>query len=209
MQRLFLVDDHPIFREGLAKFILETADLTVCGMAESAPKAMELLSDCHPHLVLLDLKLRDSSGLSLLRSILDRWPHQRVLVVSMFDELQYATRLFKLGAAGYVMKDAEPEVLLTAIRTVLRGDKYASDRVKLQALDAPGLRLGPEQLSDREFEMLHLIGEGLSVDEIAGTLNLSPKTVQNHIRSAQEKMGSPNRQAFYQMARDWAGSPGR
>ncbi len=207
--RIFLVEDHPIYREGLANFINEEPDLSVCGEADDVAGALDGLVQTQPHLVIIDLQLKASSGFDLIREIGSRWPAQRILVLSMYDEKHYADRVIKAGASGYAMKDKGPETVIEAIRSVLRGQRYASEQVKEQLLYYD-MRSSPvETLTDREIQVFQLVGEGKSVADIAHILSRSPKTIHNHIDHIKEKLHLGSRQELYQRAREWVLHPDR
>jgi DNA-binding NarL/FixJ family response regulator len=194
-RRVLLVEDHPVVRVGLAHLIDHEADLEVCGVADDHDSALKQVEALHPDLVLLDLSLKGLGGLEVLKALKSRHAHQRVLVVSMYDETVYAARALRAGASGYSMKQAGTDTLLQAIRQVLAGGIYLSETMRLkmpQWLSRPrGLPpLDPlERLSDRELEVFRLIGEGSSTGEIAQMLGLSSKTVESHRARIKAKLG--------------------
>ena len=191
---IFLVDDHPIVRQGLALLINNEPDLTVVGEGEDAYGALRLIREKRPDIVLLDVSLRDSDGMELLKEIKSYDPNLPVLMLSMHDESLYAERALRAGALGYVMKQEAPQVLLSAIRKVLEGKIYVSDRMSATLLQrmiggkkaAGGLPM--DRLTDRELEIFRLIGSGLSVKQIADKLFLSSKTVEAHREHMKEKL---------------------
>jgi DNA-binding NarL/FixJ family response regulator len=193
--RIFIVDDHPLVREGLANLINEQEDLTVCGEAEDAAQALAGIGMTRPDLALIDISLKTASGLELVKDLGVQFPLVALIVLSMHDELLYAERALRAGARGYVMKRETTKDVLTAIRQVLRGDVYVSERV----VNAMARRLGSsrksaaaspvEQLSDRELEIFRLLGQGLTTSKIATDLHLSLKTVQAYCARAKEKFG--------------------
>lgn len=203
MDRVFIVEDHPIYREGLASYINEEPGIEVCGVAASVGEALDKIEATRPHLVVVDLQLKGSSGLDLIQDIRYRWPDLHILVLSMYDEIRYADRVLRMGARGYVMKDKGPETVLQAIKTVLQGKIYASQRVKDQLLMGTIERSPTDVLTDREMQIFQLLGEGLSVAEIAEQLNRSPKTIQNHIDHIRTRMNIKNRQELYQKSKEW------
>ncbi|RMF58751.1 MAG: DNA-binding response regulator [Bacteroidetes bacterium] len=203
MERVFIVEDHPIYREGLASYINEEPGIEVCGVADSVGEALDRIEATRPHLVVVDLQLKGSSGLDLIQDIRYRWPDLYILVLSMYDEIRYADRVLRMGARGYVMKDKGPETVLQAIKTVLQGKIYASQRVKDQLLMGTIERSPTDVLTDREMQIFQLLGEGLSVAEIAEQLNRSPKTIQNHIDHIRTRMNIKNRQELYQKSKEW------
>src|ERR1700760_449355 len=182
--KIFIVDDHPLVREGLANLINQESDLVVCGEAEDAAQALAGIGVKKPDLALIDISLKTASGLELVKDLGVHFPNVALIVLSMHDELLYAERALRAGAKGYVMKRETTKDVLTAIRRVQQGDVYVSERV----LNAMARRLGTprkaattspvEQLSDRELEIFRLLGQGLTTSQIATDLHLSPKTVQ-------------------------------
>jgi DNA-binding NarL/FixJ family response regulator len=193
--RIFIVDDHPLVREGLANLINQQDDLTVCGEAEDAAQALAGIGMTRPDLALIDISLKTASGLELVKDLGAHFPLVALIVLSMHDELLYAERVLRAGARGYVMKRETTKDVLTAIRQVLRGDVYVSERV----VNAMARRLGSskkaaatspvEQLSDRELEIFRLLGQGSTTSQIAADLHLSLKTVQAYCARAKEKFG--------------------
>jgi DNA-binding NarL/FixJ family response regulator len=193
--RIFIVDDHPLVREGLANLINEQDDLMVCGEAEDAAQALAGIGMTRPDLALIDISLKTASGLELVKDLGAQFPLVALVVLSMHDELLYAERVLRAGARGYVMKRETTKDVLTAIRQVLRGDVYVSERV----VNAMARRLGSskkaattspvEQLSDRELEIFRLLGQGSTTSQIAADLHLSLKTVQAYCARAKEKFG--------------------
>jgi DNA-binding NarL/FixJ family response regulator len=188
------VDDHPIVREGLARRIERQGDLTVCGEAESAADALMAVNDLAPDLVVVDLTLKDKSGLELIKDLRVRHPQVPVLVLSMHDETHYAERALRAGAGGYIMKQEAAENVLVAIRRVLDGQVYLSDRMADRLLGAiVGEQAGPSQspvdrLSDRELEVFEMIGTGLGTREIADRLHVSIKTVEAYRANIKDKL---------------------
>jgi len=192
--RIILVDDHRMVLNGYRLMLDAEPDLTVCGMAASAPEALDLVQREQPDIVITDLTMAGRGGLDLVKDLVAMYPGIRVLICSMHDEMFYAERALRAGAKGYVMKDADGPTFLTAIRRVLSGQVYMSERLAARVLDAfagtrPRGSSSPlEKLSDREFEVFRLFGEGKTAKEIAGQLNLSPKTVSVHRDHIKEKM---------------------
>lgn len=193
-QRIILVDDHRMVLNGYRLMLDAEPDLTVCGMAASAPEALDLVQREQPDLVITDLTMAGRGGLDLVKDLVAMYPGIRILICSMHDEMLYAERALRAGAKGYVMKDADGPTFLTAIRRVLGGQVYMSERLASRVLDAfagtrPRGSSSPlEKLSDREFEVFRLFGEGKTAKEIAAQLNLSPKTVSVHRDHIKEKM---------------------
>ncbi len=209
-RRVFLVDDHPIICQGLAQKIDGESDLMVCGHAEDAHSALEAIEKEQPDIVIVDISLKGTSGVELIKDIKVRYPRLPTLVLSMHEETLYAERSLHAGAKGYVMKQEQPEVLLQAIRQVLRGQIYLGDKVK----DSIVNRLGgvqPEgevptiaqQLSDRELEVFQLIGDGYATHEIADQLHLSMKTVASHREHIKEKLKLRTGEELARLAIHW------
>lgn len=191
--KIFLVDDHPLVREGLARLIEQDGRYVVCGQAEDVPGALAGIAETRPDLVLVDISLKGVSGLELLGALRDRTDGPRTLVLSMYDELAYAERALQLGARGYVMKQRAVADVLTAIERVLAGQLYVSDPVKdrIVAAVASSTRSGAtptELLTPRELEIFHLVGAGKKTREIAALLHLSPKTVDTHYQNIKTKL---------------------
>jgi len=183
-KNIFIVDDHSIVRQGLRKLIELEEDLVVCGEAGSASEAVRLIADAGPDLVIVDISLdNDSSGIGLVKALKDRFPGTRSLVLTMHDEALYAERSLRAGARGYVMKKQAHADIITAIRTILKGDIYLSGDISARIIDRMflgtdrGLVPPMEQLSDRELEILYLIGNGFRTGEIAAKLGISINTI--------------------------------
>src|SRR5262249_26033298 len=179
-KKIFIVDDHPVFRDGLVGLVKREADLTVCGEADNAPQALAAIERLKPDLVLVDIGLPGKSGLELIKDLQAPHPDTVVLVISMHDETLYARRVLRPGGRGYIMKQEGPENMLRAIRQVLSGRAYVSDRMSGRILDSfsgrPAKATSPiAQLTDREFEILQLIGQGKDSHAISKQLNLSFK----------------------------------
>ena len=193
-RKVFLVDDHPIVRQGLAQLINNESDLVVVGQGEDAYQSLRAIRDAKPDLVLVDVSLKDSDGIEMVKDLKSQSPNLPALVVSMHDESLYAERALRAGAGGYVMKQEAPQVLLTAIRTVLAGQVYVSGKMSatlLQRMVAGKKRDGAlpmDRLTDRELEVFRMIGAGMSVKEIADKLFLSVKTVEAHREHIKEKL---------------------
>src|SRR5579862_1952306 len=194
-QRVLLVDDHPVVCEGLAQRINSEPDLEVCGQARDAHTALDAIEKLRPHIAVVDIALGSSSGVELIKDMKVRYPHLPALVLSMHDEALYAERSLHAGAKGYVMKQEVTEILLRAIRQVLRGQVYLSEKVRDGIVNRLGGNL-PEgkvtsltqQLSDRELEVFQLIGDGYATHEIAERLHLSMKTVASHRENIKRKL---------------------
>lgn len=192
--RLLLVDDHPVVLDGYRLMLNAQPDLEVCATAGNVAEALDAVARELPDLVLVDLTMPGRGGLDLIKDLVVLHPGIKVLVCSMHDEMLYAERALHAGAKGYLTKDSPGPVMLAAIRRVLDGGIYVSDRLAARVLDAfagarpRGSNSPLEKLSDREFEVFRLFGEGRTAKEIAAKLNLSPKTVSVHRDHIKEKM---------------------
>ena len=206
---IFIVDDHPLVRQGLAQVINGEADMVVCGEAEDAPKALHLVNTKDPDLVIVDISLRGNNGLELIKNIKALKHNLPILVFSMHDETVYAQRALRAGARAYVMKQESADKIVTAIRRIMSGDIYVSNRVADQVLhqlvngsgDPGGSPV--DRLSDRELEVIQLIGRGLSTREIASSLNLSVKTIESHRAHIKEKLNLRNATELVQFSVQW------
>ena len=192
--RVFLVDDHPLVREGLANLINHQDDLTVCGEAEDSGGARAGFEKTKPDVALIDISLKNESGLELVKNLESKFPNVALIVLSMHDEALYAERALRAGARGYVMKRETTKSMLTAIRRVLEGDTYVSDRVvnlmaRRMSSRKAATKSPVERLSDRELEIFRLLGQGRTTSQIAEDLRLSLKTVQAYCARAKEKFG--------------------
>ncbi len=183
--RILIVDDHPLFRQGLQQMIDENPETTVCGQAADAAQALQLIPELKPDLVLVDISLAGTSGIDLIKSIRDKYEDLAVLVISMHDESLYAERALRAGAKGYVMKHEPGRTVETAIATVLGGDIYVSPRMSTSMLakftrgkrDEPSSALS--KLSDRELEVFRMMGQGKGTRQIAEELNLTIATINS------------------------------
>src|SRR6266550_6220865 len=192
--RVFLIDDHPLVREGLVNLINSQRDLAVCGEAEDSAGAMTGMAKTRPDVALVDISLKNESGLELVKNLESQFPLVALIVLSMHDEALYAERALRAGARGYVMKRETTKNVLTAIRRVVKGDIYVSDRVvnsmaKRMSSRKTAAATPVERLSDRELEIFRLLGQGRTPSQIAEDLRLSLKTVQAYCARAKEKFG--------------------
>lgn len=197
--RVMLVDDHPIVRHGLSMLINEEQDMTVCAECSSAAETLNQISISNPDIALVDVSLQGSSGIDLTKSIKEQNPRLPILILSMHDEVLYAERALRAGARGYVMKQEAADTVLKAIRTVLKGDIYLSERLSSKVLrelvDGPASdpdRFGVERLSDRELEVFEMIGRGYATRRIADALHLSVKTIETHRAHIKQKLKLEN-----------------
>jgi DNA-binding NarL/FixJ family response regulator len=192
-QRILIVDDHPMMREGLAQLIDHEADLKAESQADSAAQAVQIIAGSLPDLVLLDISLPDKNGLELIKDLHALHPTLPILVVSMHDESLYAERVLRAGGRGYIMKQEGGQKLMLAIRQVLSGRIYVSDKISAKILEAfSGHKAEShspvEALSDREFEVFQLLGQGQGTRQIARQLNISVKTVEVHRANIRKKL---------------------
>jgi DNA-binding NarL/FixJ family response regulator len=208
-KRVLIVDDHPIFRLGLAGLISAQPHLEVCGHAESAPLALEAMRKFEPDLVLLDLSLRGTNGIELIKLMKAEQPQLPILVISMHDEAIFGLRALKAGALGYVMKAEAMAHVAEAITKVLQGKIYVSPNFgeklifkAVQSIEA-GTGSPVDTLSDRELEVLQLLGKGHSTRSIADTLHLSVKTIETHRAHIKEKLGFQDSEDMVRFAIDW------
>lgn len=191
MIRVLIVDDHAIVRQGLRRILEEARGVEVCAEAADGVEALKKLRTAHVDVVLLDISMPEKNGFDTLKQIMDRNPKANVVILSMYPEDQYAVRLMKAGASGYVTKDAAPEQLVEAIRKVVANQKHISPNLAELLLNECGVNSGKpthELLSDREYQVLRLLGSGKKVSEIAETLSLSVKTVSTYRAHILEKM---------------------
>jgi DNA-binding NarL/FixJ family response regulator len=205
------VDDHPLTRHGMAQLIGQHSDLIVCGEAGSSEQALERAGTLNPELVLVDITLPGKPGLELIKDITVLYPEVLVLVVSMHDESLYAERALRAGARGYLMKSAGGDELINAIRQVLAGRVFVSPDMSAKILDGLSGSHRPKSpvvssLSDREFEVFQLVGEGLTTREIGLRLHISGKTVETHRLHIREKLGLKTPPELTKYAVRWAGA---
>jgi DNA-binding NarL/FixJ family response regulator len=193
--KVLLVDDHPLVREWLANLINQQSDLQVCGETDSAPKALQSVGDLQPGIAIVDISMEGGSGLELIKNIKATHPSVMVIVLSMHDEALYAERALRAGARGYIMKSEATRRILQAIRCVLEGKLYLSDKMAIvmaeKLVDGRPATAGSaiENLSDRELEVFQLLGRGYSTRQIADDLHVSFKTVQTFYARIKEKLG--------------------
>lgn len=204
---VYIVDDHPLYCDGLTALISRESGLNPCGVAHTASKAREEIPSLRPDLVLLDLGLSDGSGLDLIQYFRSVMPGLKMLAVSAFDETIYAERALHSGASGYMMKSEGASNLIEAIHTVLNGDLYVSEVIRQRVFERQlGLRRDEgkvDGLTDRELEVYRMVGEGISTVAIAERLHLSPKTVDSYRRNAQDKLGLRSARELLRHATVW------
>lgn len=193
-KRVLLVDDHPIMRHGLAQLIRAEADLEVCGEGGSASEGLALVGSLKPDLVVADLTLPDKHGLEFIKDVQSMYPGTLMLVLSMHDESLYAERVLRAGARGYVMKETAADMLVLAARRVLDGGIYLSEKMSSLMLEMMAGHRKPvsssalDRLTDRELEVLQLIGQGRATRHIAEQLHVSVRTVDAHRANIKEKL---------------------
>jgi len=193
--RILVVEDHPLVREGLVRLLDCQDDVTCCGQTDGAAATPAAVKELDPDLVLLDLTLKDGDGLELLGTLIGQFPNLRILILSQHDEDSHAELVLRAGAQGYVMKQEATQEVLTAVRTVLAGDIYLSCRMaarllrKFTTTKPPTRSSAFKSLTDRELEVLQLLGGGLSTKQIADELSLSVKTVETYREHLKVKLG--------------------
>jgi DNA-binding NarL/FixJ family response regulator len=211
-KRIFIVDDHPMMRQGLAQLIGAEKDLMVCGESENAEHAVGAVKDLKPDLVLADISLPGKNGLELIKDFQAVQPGLPVLVISMHDESLYAERVLRAGGRGYIMKQEGGKKLMQAIRQVLEGKVYVSEKMSAEILEIfSGRRAGSEsspveKLTDREFEVFQLISQGKGTRDIAEKLHLSVKTVEVHRVNIKAKLKIKSPSELIRYAVRWAES---
>lgn len=206
--KVLIVDDHPVVRLGLAEMINRETDLTVCGEAADVTDAMRKMEASHPDVVIIDISLEGESGIELIEHIRARWPSVKMLVSSAHDERVFAGRVLRAGAMGYLSKREALTKIVEALRQVLRGEVYLSPQmatVLLQRVAAgKSLDLDPiEALSNRELQVFEMIGQGLTTQEIARKLQVSPKTVESHREGVKMKLNLRNSAQLTRRAFQW------
>jgi len=212
VKQVLIVDDHPMMRQGLAQLINSEPDLKVCCEADTAKQAFEVVQHGKPDIVLLDISLPDRNGLELIKDIHTVRPALPVLVVSMHDESHYAERVLRAGGRGYVMKQEGGKKLMEAIRRVLAGQIAVSEKMSERILETfSGTARGDSpvgRLTDREFEVFQLVGQGSATREIAVLLRLSVKTVEVHRGNIKQKLGIKSATELVRYAVRWSDSQG-
>lgn len=191
--KVLLIDDHPLVREWLTNLIDQQKDMEVCGEAEAIQDAVKILKTVTPDIAVVDLSLKGTSGLELVKSIKAKWPQVGIVVLSMHDEEVYAERCIRAGARGYVMKRESTKRIITAIRGVHEGRLCVSEQMASSFAEKfvggrAGSQSGLQELSDRELEVFNLLGRGLGTRQIAESLNVSIKTVQAYCARIKQKL---------------------
>jgi DNA-binding NarL/FixJ family response regulator len=212
VKKVFLVEDHPVYAEGLVEILKSEPNLTVCGQAASAEEALRDIPRLKPDLALVDITLPGMSGLELIKRLRPKYPELKLLVISMREEQLYAARVLRAGGDGYVMKQQDPEEIIDAIHDVLAGRIYVSEDVmvgksKLSHEGRPQHRSRPiDRLSDLELEILGLLGAGKSNPEIASLLNLGAESLTGQYAKMRKKLRLNNTNALVRFAVCWTGS---
>ncbi|WP_438483426.1 response regulator [Oleiharenicola lentus] len=212
--KVLLVDDHPITRQGIKALVEQLPNVEICGEADSAPKAMELVSKLEPDLTIVDITLKSTNGIELTKNLRVQAPKMQILIVSMHDENIYAERALRAGAMGYLMKQEASENIITAIKRIQGGDIYLSDRIKEKMLHRLVNHRNEEvvspieTLSDREMEVFQLIGNGYGTRQIATKLNLSVKTIDSYREHLKEKLNLPTGSELVRYSIQWVKSQG-
>ncbi len=207
--KIFLVDDHPLMRQGIAQLINEQPDMTVCGEAEDASSGLKGIEQTHPDAAIIDISLRGTNGIELIKNVKALYKFLPILVLSMHDENVYAQRVLRAGALGYVMKQDAGDRVVAALRRTLSGEIYVSEKVGSQMLhQALSGRGKPDaspvdRLSDRELEVIQAIGRGKATREIAKELNVSVKTIESHRAHIKEKLALRNASELVKFCVQW------
>ena len=209
--RIYLVDDHAVFREGVTRILEAQSDLQFCGDSADAAAALQQIPVVKPDLVILDLALGGMNGLELIKGLRARMPKLRILILSMHEEVLYAERALRAGANGYMMKQESGQKLMEATRRILSGEVYVSSRVNERILErmssgGKATNVSPvERLSDRELEVFQLIAQGYGTRQMAEALNVSMKTVETHREHIREKLQLASSFELLQYALSWVG----
>lgn len=205
--RIFVVEDHPVFAEGLVRLLNAEEDMTVCGAAGDAESAIKQIKKLKPNLALVDLGLPGKSGMELIKEVRALKLPVKLLVVSMYDEALYAQRVLRAGGDGYIMKQEDPQEIVDAIRDVLDGRIYVSEEVmaaeKSSKPAATATTSSVSQLTDSELEILESLGEGKSDAEIAHQFQLTPKAVSAHCAQIRQKLDLKSSNALIRYAVCW------
>lgn len=208
--RILVVDDHPLLRGGVIRLINQQSDLTCCGEAGTVAEAQVAAAQLKPDLVILDLRLKGGDGLDLIKSLKAEFPSLRMIVLSQYEAPLYVERALRAGALGYVVKEQAAEELLSAVRTVLAGEVYLTRGMSARLLHTfvgatPGTpRSGIDQLTDRELQVLQLLGAGMSTRRVAEELKISFKTIETHRENIKRKLGVRDASALILYANEWA-----
>ena len=208
--RVIVVEDHPVLSDGLRQLIDKQPDLACVGIADNTSDAKRLVEQSKPDLMLLDLRLKGGDALDLIKTLRVEHPETKVLVLSQYDELIFAERALRAGASGYIMKENAANEVLRAVRKVLAGELYFSEKVAAAVVqrtlrEKPGAsHVGLERLSDRELQVFQLIGASYGTREIAEQFHLSPRTIETHWEKIKFKLSLHSAAELKQFARKWA-----
>lgn len=187
--RVLVVDDHPVVRQGLIGMLEEASDIVIVGQGRNGHEAIAVFQQQQPDVALMDLRMPEMGGVQAITVICNEFPNARIIVLTTYDTDEEIYRGLRAGAKGYLLKDSEPEELLTAIRTVTRGQQYIPLNVAAKLVQ----RMTAPELSDRELEVLKLVGQGMSNQEISTALNISESTVKTHINRILSKLDVKDR----------------
>ncbi len=205
--KIIIVDDHPIVRQGLTELINHENDLVVCCQAEDASEAMEFIKESDPDIIIVDISLKETSGLELIKDIKVQYPQLPILVLSMHDESLYAERSLRAGARGYIMKQEATDRVIMAIRKVLKGELYISDSMTAKMVDrlvGGATESSPvNALSDRELEVFDMLGQGHGTRNISEKLHLSIKTIETYRAHIKRKLNLSDATELIQHAVQW------
>ena len=207
---VIVVEDHPVLCDGLKQLISSQPDLVCVGVADNVSGAKQLIQECKPELMILDLRLKAGDSLDFIKTLRVECPEVRVLVLSQYDELIFAERALRAGASGYIMKENATDEVLRAMRKVLAGELYFSERVAAAIVERTlrekpnGSRAGVERLSDREMQVFQLLGVAYSPREIAEQFQLSRKTIETHCEKIKHKLSLFTAAELKRFARQWA-----
>lgn len=207
--RILIVDDHPLVRLSLREVIKREPDLLVCGEAEDREQALELVENTSPHLVIVDLTLKTSNGMDLIKDLRNRYPKVQILVLSMHDETLHAERAIRAGARGYITKQEATKKIMVAIRQVLNGDIYWSEKAaarvasKIARASKSSTASSVDLLADRELQVFELIGAGQSTRQIAAALHIDVSTVETYRARIKDKLNLEDSLALLQFAIRW------
>ncbi len=206
--QIFILDDHPIVRQGIGELINNENDMMICGGADNYQAALQAVETLKPDVILVDISLNGSSGLEFLKSLKVQYPDVKALILSMHDETLYAERALREGARGYIMKQEATEKIMDAVRHVMKGQIYLSDHMMERILEKKygGISADAspiEALSDRELEVFRMIGEGISTSLIAKQLHRSVKTIETYRARIKVKLNLKNNMELIRLAMNW------
>lgn len=209
-KKVLIVDDHPLLRQGIGMLIARQGDMVVCGEAEDAWTALKLADELKPDVAIVDISLKDSNGIELIHDLMSRCPRLPVLVLSMHNESFYAERVLHAGAKGYVTKGEPSTKVIEGLRRLLRGEVYVSEAVankmvgRIIGVRRETDRQSIDRLSDREFQVFQMIGQGMQNREIAEKLHLSIKTVDAHRENIKSKLKMRDAKELLKLAIQWS-----